>query len=123
MTRRPVAAASAAAVSHSDAPEAALSPDNVAPAESGRFASDSDRNSPPPGTDHDADGRMGGSAPVPEIQHLVVIAADAARALRPGDVVGASDGLVRELLRADIARPASETEVELAQPRVRILTA
>ncbi len=124
MTKRTEAAADAAAVSRSDAPETALTPDIVAQAASDRVASDSDQKGAPPppaGTDHDGDGRMGGSAPVPEIQHLVVIAADEARGLQLGDVVGASDALARELLRGDIARPATETEVELAQPRVRIL--
>lgn len=71
--------------------------------------------------DHDGDGRPGGVAPPPAIQHLVILADDPERGLSRGDVVGAADGLVRGLLKAKAARLATADEVDLAQPRVRTL--
>lgn len=70
--------------------------------------------------DHDGDGRKGGSAPAPEVTHLVVIKSDTALGLSHGEVVGTADAHVKDLLAANVARAATETEVELAQPRVRL---
>lgn len=69
--------------------------------------------------DHDGDGRKGGVHAPPEITYLVVLTADPDRGLNHGDVIGVADRDVKALLAGDIARAASDDEVELAQPRVR----
>ncbi|WP_292089511.1 hypothetical protein [Brevundimonas sp.] len=73
--------------------------------------------------DHDNNGAKGGSAPVPAVQHLVVIKSDAKRGLAHGDVIGVDDGEAKALLKANAARVATSEEVELAQPFVSIRTA
>jgi len=73
--------------------------------------------------DHDNNGTKGGSAPVPSVQHLAVIKDDAARSLVHGDVIGVSDADAKTLLATDRVRVATDVEVELAQPFVRIWTA
>lgn len=70
--------------------------------------------------DHDGDGRKGGVHPIPEVTHLVVIKSDAKRGLTHGEVIGTADANVKALLSAGTARNATDEEVELAQPRVRI---
>lgn len=77
---------------------------------------------PAPGADpldHDADGKKGGVAPIPNPQHLVVTQETASRDLVHGEVIAVSDADARALLKADVAREATPAEVELAQPRVR----
>jgi hypothetical protein len=69
--------------------------------------------------DHDADGRMGGVAPAPEIQHLVVLTEDGDRGLSAGEVLAVSPVDAGPLLMADVARNATAQEVELASPRIR----
>ena len=69
--------------------------------------------------DHDADGRKGGVAPAPPVQHLVVFRESATRDLRHGEVIAVDDVTARALLKADVCRPATPQEVELAQPRIR----
>lgn len=76
-----------------------------------------------PQLDHDNDGHPGGIAPIPDVQHLVVTQDHAERGLVHGEVIGVSDAEARALLKSDHARVATDTEIELAQPRVRILTA
>ncbi len=73
--------------------------------------------------DHDNNGTKGGSAPVPPVQHLAVVKADAERGLIHGEVIGVSDGDAKSLLSTDHVRVATDDEVELAQPFVRIWTA
>lgn len=73
--------------------------------------------------DHDGNGRKGGIAPVPLIQHLAVIKDDPKRGLVHGDVIGVSDADAKTLLATDHVRVATDVEVELAQPFVRIWTA
>lgn len=69
--------------------------------------------------DHDADGRMGGVAPIPEIQHLVVLTDDGDRGLSAGEVLAVSPVDAGPLLMSDVARNATAQEVELASPRIR----
>jgi hypothetical protein len=69
--------------------------------------------------DHDADGRMGGATPAPEVQHLVVLVDDAARGVTAGEVLAVSPADAGALLMADVARNATPQEVELASPRIR----
>ncbi len=73
--------------------------------------------------DHDNDGHKGGVAPVPPVQHLVVTRDDDRRGLVHGTVVGVTDAEARSLLKADVARVATEDEIELAQPFVSLRTA
>lgn len=73
--------------------------------------------------DHDGDGAKGGVAPIPAVQHLVVTKTDAKRAITHGEVIGVDDAEARALLKADVARVATDEEVELAQPFVSIRTA
>lgn len=73
--------------------------------------------------DHDDDGKKGGIAPVPAVQHLAVIKDDAARSLKHGEVIGVSDADAKTLLATKHVRVATDVEVELAQPFVRIWTA
>ena len=69
--------------------------------------------------DHDGDGRKGGAAPPPAVAHLVVLSDDPARGLVHGEVIATADAHVKGLLADDVVRAATDTEVELAQPRVR----
>lgn len=69
--------------------------------------------------DHDGDGRMGGVAPSPARQPMVVLKDVASLDLRHGEVIQATPADARDLLAKDQARNATEAEVELAQPRVR----
>ena len=81
---------------------------------------------PPPARDpldHDGDGRKGGVTPVPAIQHLAVIQDDPERRLVHGQVIGVSDHDATLLLATDSVRVATDIEVELAQPFVRLWTA
>lgn len=73
--------------------------------------------------DHDNDGVKGGVAPPPAVQHLVVIKADAKRGLTHGAVIGVDDAEAKTLLKSDVARVATDDEIELAQPFVAIRTA
>lgn len=70
--------------------------------------------------DHDADGRKGGVAEIPPVQHLVVLQETEGRDLKHGEVIGVDDATARRLLKGDVARPATPEDVELAQPRVRL---
>lgn len=72
--------------------------------------------------DHDGDGRPGGVAPVPDVQHLVALKDDADLGFVAGEVLAVSDAGARDLLKADAARVATVVEIELAQPRIRHLT-
>lgn len=69
--------------------------------------------------DHDGNGHKGGSAAPPERQPLVITADAADRGLVRGEVILVTPAAARTLLHADVARTATDTEVELAQPRVR----
>ena len=69
--------------------------------------------------DHDHDGKKGGSAPVPEVVHLVVVKDDATRGLSHGEVIAVGDAEVKALHSAGVARNATAVEVELARPRIR----
>lgn len=73
--------------------------------------------------DHDGDARKGGVAPIPAVQHLVVTKSDKKRGITHGEVIGVSDAEARALLHADVARVATEDEIELAQPFVALRTA
>lgn len=73
--------------------------------------------------DHDEDGKKGGVAPVPAVQHVVVIKADPKRGLSHGQVIAVSDADAKRLLGSDHVRVASDVEVELAQPFVLPWTA
>jgi hypothetical protein len=73
--------------------------------------------------DHDGDGRKGGAAPVPAVQHLAVVKDDAEHGLSHGQVIGVSDDDAKLLLATDSVRVATDVEVELAQPFVRLWTA
>lgn len=73
--------------------------------------------------DHDGDGRKGGVAPVPAVQHLAVIKDDAERRLVHGQVIAVSDAGAKLLLATDCVRVATDVEVELAQPFVHSWTA
>lgn len=73
--------------------------------------------------DHDRDGKKGGSAPVPAVQHVVVVQADPERGLSHGRVIAVSDADAKRLLATDHVRVASDVEVELAQPFVLPWTA
>lgn len=73
--------------------------------------------------DHDGDGRPGGVAPIPAVQHLVALKDDAELGFVAGEVLAVSDAGARDLLKADAARVATAVEIELAQPRIRHLTA
>jgi hypothetical protein len=69
--------------------------------------------------DHDGDGRKGGVAPAPALSHLVVLKDEPARGLQAGEVIAVEDPHVKDLLADDVCRSATETDVSLAQPRVR----
>lgn len=73
----------------------------------------------PDALDHDGDGRKGGVAPAPALTHLVVLKHDEVRGLTAGEVIAVEDAQVKPLLAADVCRSATETDVSLAQPRVR----
>lgn len=73
--------------------------------------------------DHDNDGHKGGVAPVPPVQHLVVTQDDDKRGLVHGAVIGVTDAEAKTLLKADVARVATDDEIELAQPFVALRTA
>jgi hypothetical protein len=73
--------------------------------------------------DHDKNGKKGGSAPVPAVQHVVVVQADPERGLSHGRVIAVSDADAKHLLASDHVRVASDIEVELAQPFVLPWTA
>ncbi|ASE39136.1 hypothetical protein [Brevundimonas vesicularis] len=73
--------------------------------------------------DHDGNGRKGGIAPIPPVQHLAVVKDDPKRGLVHGDVIGVSDADAKTLLATEHVRVATDVEVELAQPFVRIWTA
>jgi len=77
----------------------------------------------PDALDHDHDGRKGGSAPTPELVHAVVVKADEDRGLVHGEVIATTDAEVKRLIHAHVVRPATDDEVQLAQPRVRLWTA
>lgn len=82
-------------------------------------ATPQEANPPRDPLDHDDDKRKGGIAPIPAVQHVVIIKADEKRGLSHGAVLAVSDADARALLKSDHARPATPTEVELAQPRIR----
>ena len=69
--------------------------------------------------DHDGDGRMGGLAPAPTRQPMVVLKDVASQGLFHGEVIQVTPADAKGLLANDQARNATEAEVELAQPRVR----
>ena len=73
--------------------------------------------------DHDGDGIKGGVAPPPALIHMVVIKDSKKHGLTHGEVIAVDDTAARILLAGDTVRAATETEVELAQPRVRLWTA
>lgn len=54
-----------------------------------------------------------------ELQHLVVVKADGRRGLIHGEVICAPAKAAGSLVKAGVAREATPTEVELAQPRIR----
>lgn len=56
-------------------------------------------------------------------QHFVMTKDDADRSLVRGDVIDVDADTARVLVAADTVRPATPVEVELAQPRVRVLHA
>lgn len=72
--------------------------------------------------DHDGDGRLGGVAPIPAVQHLLALKDDADLGFVAGEVLAVSDAGARDLLKTDSARVATAVEIELAQPRIRHLT-
>ncbi|HZV85407.1 MAG TPA: hypothetical protein VFF48_10525 [Brevundimonas sp.] len=76
-----------------------------------------------PQLDHDADGEPGGSAPAPRHQHLVVIKDSKSRALTHGEVIAVTPDDAKDLLAKNVARTATDQDVELAQPRIRVWTA
>jgi hypothetical protein len=69
--------------------------------------------------DHDGDGRMGGVAPSPARQPMVVLKDVDSLGLAHGEVIQVTPADAKGLLAKDQARNATEAEVELAQPRVR----
>lgn len=73
--------------------------------------------------DHDGDGRKGGVAPVPAVQHLAVTQDDPDRRLIHGQVIAVSDADAKLLLASESVRVATDVEVELAQPFVHSWTA
>lgn len=76
-----------------------------------------------PQLDHDQDGEAGGAAPAPRHQHLVVIKGSKSRGLTHGEVIAVAPDDAKELLAKNVARTATDQDVELAQPRIRVWTA
>lgn len=70
---------------------------------------------------------MGADTPSPSAppveQHLVITQDDLERSLARGEVIAVGDADAELLISAEIARPATTEEVELARPRIRVWTA
>lgn len=72
--------------------------------------------------DHDQNDVKGGSAPIPDWQHLVVIKASVSKGLTHGEVIAVSDQDAKVLLKTPNCRVANPDDIELAQPRIRVWT-
>ena len=73
--------------------------------------------------DHDNNGTKGGVAPPPKTTWLVVLKDHKGHGLNRGEVIGVADADVKPLLANNTARSATDQEVELAQPRIRLWAA
>lgn len=116
--KRTRSATSAAALSAAEAPFAPPPPAEEPPAPAAEEPEPSSPVEPAfDPLDHDGDGKPGGSVP---LQIGLVLTADHGD-LRATEVVWASAARAAELRAAGVARDATPAQVELAQPRVRVL--
>lgn len=76
-----------------------------------------------PQLDHDHNGAPGGAAPTARQQHLVVLRDSKTRGLQHGEVILATPEDAKDLLHKDVVRTATDQDIELAQPRIRVWTA
>ncbi|WGM45237.1 hypothetical protein KOAAANKH_00098 [Brevundimonas sp. NIBR10] len=64
-----------------------------------------------------------GVSTLPEAQAwLVVLTTDPDRGLSRGEVIGVTSKVAKTLKADGLARPATDADIELAQPRVRLWT-